>query len=84
VDIKDNTLKSLDIEFEDSYGSGAVGGVVYSAPLSLSGIQVDINVGMAQYLQGFASLEVNGLLGLAFKSLNNINVNYFSSFYMYI
>jgi hypothetical protein len=72
VNLKDTALISTGKNFTNVYGSGTVAGDVYKTTVNFAGVNVTMNMGATVLESGYASLNADGLMGLAFPSLNNI------------
>ncbi|KAJ3104761.1 hypothetical protein HK100_004004 [Physocladia obscura] len=70
IDTTDPALTSTSLTFSDVYGSGSLSGTVYIGPVNLAGATSHVGIGVSTAETGFS--DVDGLLGLAFDSLNSI------------
>jgi saccharopepsin len=72
VDLKDIAVIPTSKNFSKLYGSSAVSGSVYKTTVAMAGVNVTMNIGVSNLERGYSSLNADGLMGLAFPSLNQI------------
>ncbi|KAI9354267.1 aspartic peptidase domain-containing protein [Zopfochytrium polystomum] len=71
VNTADTTLKATSYTWSTLYGSGSVGGKVYTGPVAMAGLSATISLGVSTSETGFSGVG-DGLMGLAYASISEI------------
>ena len=72
VNVSDITIVDQLQSFQDSYGSGNLNGEIYKGRVAIGSVGATYNFGVSTAETGFAG-QSDGLLGLAYSSLNSIS-----------
>ncbi|KAJ3306184.1 hypothetical protein HDV03_000418 [Kappamyces sp. JEL0829] len=72
INVHDKLLTSTGKTWETVYGIGDVSGKIYTAPVSIAGLNATIPVGVSEVEN--AQGDIDGLIGLGFNGVDNSNI----------